>query len=159
MSERCLCIEWLGIIQPTMKQSAPSYHHTKDEMKTQTCLCRTMAVPMCWIKLAYHNCCGAFIVSPKNIFDPNILIEPWPQFQAFCVFEFAGFQLNSFFAFSAEQFFLFFSFLVWRFLFFLEFDACGAMPIYFNGVDSFLRLKNWKREMKNQKNCPVEPVL
>ena len=35
---------------------------------------------------------------------------------------------------------------------FLEFDARGAMPMYFNGVD--LKTQNEK-----PKNCPVEPVL
>ena len=71
--------------------------------------------------------------------DPSIWFESWPLFSAFCVFvfHFSGFKLDDFSGFL----FPFSCFCFPDFSFFFELDG-GAVPIYFNGADSFSRLKN-----------------
>ena len=127
--------------------------NTENEMKTQTLLRRTTAVRKSWIKLAYHNCRRAFIVSkPKKCFSTQTFgLNQGLSFTLFCIFEFGSFQFYSFLVlqFCSFSIFQFCSFKVFRFF---EFDARGAMPIYCNGVD--LKTRNEK-----PKNSPVEPVL
>ena len=70
-------------------------------------------------------------------FDPNIWIEWSRSFMSFLVFGFSVLQFLSFqlfvLGFPSCQFY--------KFRFF-EFEARGAVPVYFNGADSFSRLKN-----------------
>ena len=121
-------------------------------MGIKTSLRRTTTVRLCWAKLAFHNCLRAFIVSEaqKNVFRTKHMEWIISAFRVF-VFTFPVLRLVIF------QFFAFlFRVFVFPIFRFFESYACGAVPIYFNGADSFSRLKNWKRETGKR---PMEPVL
>ena len=129
-------------------------------VKMQTSLRRTTAARLCWTKLAFHDCRRAFIVSePKK----TVLRSKHLDWIVASIFRFFEFSVLQFFAFTVFQLISsavfqlsvleFSSFRFYEFRFF-EFDARGAVPIYFNGADSFSRLKNRKRETKNRKSVP-----